>query len=370
MAETAEFLISMMNSENLLIALPAMIIFLVIITLIGSYIYSSLKKKSEQKNKKEENKEKTEKIDFRKELIKIAETKNSERNVKNLSILINKFLSKLFKIKHAFIYEDIKKEAENYGFNGLIELCDVLTKLNFSKDKYTEEDFEELKEAFEKALDSYEYVVVEEGGKVENKGFLQKIKAKIASSNLIAIYKKIIKEDTNKTPTKISFKGVWDELTPVMDELEIDQLKKKLLTQHSYLFSKEVKEYDNTTPVEDQKEEMKRLLKVGETEIRRMDTVAASAAYNSAAALFNKMSPTERKQFGNKINELYLNILNIAGIKVANKIIESISKAAETKDEKTARQLYHQLRFIYEKLPPKSGEEIYKKWATITTKTQ
>lgn len=368
MTEATQILRSMMESENLLIAIPIIIILLVIITLLGSYVYSSLKKKSEQKKKKEENKDKTEKIDFRKELAKLDETKNSERSVKNLSILINKFLSKLFKIKHAFMYEEIKKEAENYGFNGLIELCDVTSKLNFSKDKHTEEDFEELKNAFEKALDSYEYVVVEEGGKAGRGRFIEKLKTRISSSKLMKIYKKIIKEKT--TPTKISFKGVWDELTPVMDELEIDQLKKKLLTQHSYLFSKDVKEHDNLTPGEDQKEEMKRLLKAGETEIKKWDTVEASAAYNSAANLFNKMNPSERKQFGDEINELYLNILNVAGIKVANKMIEGISKAVETKDEGTARQLYHQLRFIYERLPPKSGEEIYKRWASISTKAQ
>ena len=358
MVDLGQYLNIFSDPDKLLFAIPVFVIMVVVIILIASYFTSTSKK---EPAREEEKTVQPEKINFREDFNNILRVKNQEVAIRALSLLINKFFSQLFQIRRSFAYDDIRKEAEAYGFREIVELCNILQRLNFGKNAHSPDDFKELSQAFEKALNSYEYIIIEEWKQKEKKNLLN-LRFSGSVESLLTHLKKVPFPHLILPPSKITFRKLWTKLTPAIKEMQIKQLKKKLLLNYRHLFSTVMEGQANTPCVKDGKAEISRLIRLGKTEIGKANTVSASAAYNRLVSLFNALTPEEREPFGDQTFELYINIINLAGIKASGELIQKISTAVYSQKYSEARQLFYQLRYIYDRLPPEPRKVVYAQW--------
>lgn len=366
MVDLAYYVNFFTEPEKLLFVIPVFVIVVVLIILLASYFTSPSKKGPEKKGKETIQ---PEKINFREDFDNILRIENPEAAIRDLSLLINKFFSQLFQIRRSFAYDEIRKEAEAYGFREIAELCNTLQNLNFGKNVHSADDFKGLSQAFKNALDSYEYIIIE-GWKKKKKESPLSLRLSAGVKSLLDHLNKVPLPRLNLPPSKITFTKVWIKLTPAIKEMQLKQLEKKLLLNYRHLFSTEIEDQTNTPRSKDGQGEISRLLRLGKTEIEKANTVSASAAYNRLVSLFNSLTPEEREPFANQTLELYINIINLAALKACGELIQEINTAVSSRNYSEARQLFYQLRYIYDRLPPRPSRIVYDEWQQTIQQTE
>jgi len=327
------------NTENLLIALPIMMIVISVIVILISYTRPSTKVKSTE-IKEETKKKSVEKINFREELDRIAKDGDYNKGTKKLCLLANKFLSQLFEINHAFTYEEIKKEANNYGFKKIINLCDMLSILNFAKDNYSEQDFKNLTENFSSILDSY--------------------------GNIISEGSQISKLDEPNN-TKSAFSRLKDFI--LVRKSTITQLEKYLKSNHPDLFKNDGINYkEEAEKIGGDNSKLVYLTRIGHRKINENKLQSANSIYETIKELSAKVSPKDKELLKNQIEGFHKSLLNLMGIKAAEEIIWKIREAVSQDKHKEAKKLFNKLKYIYYRTSFQSSIEIYKKWTSSINK--
>lgn len=362
MADFTQYLAFLKDPESLMTILPVVIILVFALILVVPYIRSLFKKEKPQPVEAKQA-VKFEKVDFPEELRKALGSGDVSLATSRVSSLANKFLARLFRLEKAFTYDEVKKEAKVYDFPEVVELCEVLSRLNFAKDSYSDSDLQVLVSIFTKVLDSYSHVLAEDS-RAGKKGFgLPKGWGKLFHFSSGGIFSSI----TSKlVPGRVSFSSILKKISPVMKQVQVRQLHENLLAKHPSLFSSEIGKYSSDMSPSDKGDEILRLIKLGGGELKKGNTLASSGIYNSVVYLFNTLTPKERAPLGDKVNEFYLKVLNLVGVKACYEMTDSIVKALASNEYNHARQIFHQLKYVYSRLSYSSSMEVYRKWLEST----
>ena len=347
------------NVENLLLILPIFIIIVAVAALFLSNIKRPKKKPKEKISGKvmqtpvevvaiEEKTKTEEKINFRSEFEKTLDIRDPSVGVKTLSVLINKFLSQLFELDHAFTYNEVRKLAKAYSSQEIVELCDKLSKINFGKNVHTNEDFRELGIAFVKVLNSYEYIITEEWDKYQKLTPSQEFKA----------------EKERPFFPQIAL-APWESLVFLIKYVKTNEIKKKLIEIYPKIFKPEAKDYKKITEIKDGKAEIIRLVWMAQSELENGDFRAAYSTYLFILQEFNKLPRKKKRQVRNQVGLLYTTIMNKLGLKACYEIIAEVKNAINEEDYNKAKEMSEYVKYIYTRLPPEIRVGVYKKWLEL-----
>lgn len=349
--------------ETLLLVIPIVMIVIAAVILLVSYMPPIFRRKPAPVVEVKKNVKPDERIDFPIEVKKVLSITNSDAAVRKLSLLINRFFSQLFGINRAFTYDEIKRLAKTYGFNEMLELCDMLSNLNFAKNTYSGSDLEVLGNAFEKVLDSYGYIVTDRWKEADKKNSfsLRQLFGLKASHSSQAKKPSPVKLSASKT----TLEGIWLKSSSVSASKQ-SQLERYLLLKHPHLFGSEIKSYSSIVNIGDKLAKISKLVKLGQDFVKKGDALSSSEVYNSVVMLYNSLVPKDRKTLWNVVNEFYINVLNIAALKASYELIDNILNAINSGNQNLAKQLFHELEYIYVRLPLESSTRLYNHWLEST----
>ncbi len=70
----------------------------------------------------------------------------------------------------------------------------------------------------------------------------------------------------------------------------------------------------------------------------------------------------KREPYADQTFELYMNVINLAALKASDELMAKISAAVSSQNYSEAKQLFYQLRYIYDRLPPEPSRVVYLNW--------
>jgi len=355
------------STENLLLILPILVILVAIIIIFLPYITNTIKKRIQAAKAAKEEVKVEDKVDFRAEYKKIEGIKDPNKAIKNLSILINRFLSQLFNIKRAFTYEEIKKESEKQKYREIVELCKLLSELNFKKDNHTTQDFEKLSIAFKNILYIHERKIAPTTRSIE------------PAKEFATIF----------TWVRVKLKIMWYKIRDYFKKSEEKRLKKRLHMRYPHLFK---------AKVEENKGDISKLITKSESE--KQKTKSAHSLYNYIPTIYENLPEEKKKLLRQEVEELYTKMLNLIALKASCEMVDGMLKAINhkrfdktkelmahlrythkrlglkasyelvqyaddslsTKDYKNAKEILEQLRYVYKRLVRDMNKEVSQKW--------
>lgn len=391
------------NVEQLLLYFPIIIIGIGVLIMLGMYAkdhwhvvlnwISELKNIKTAKSKRQTKTlgkriEEKQKINYKTEVKKILEEKNTTKAMDKLLILINQYFAQLLGVQQAFTYEELIKEFEKKGKTNLKEFCEDLLRIEFSKNEVSREElvgiineFLEITKTHILRFELYE------------PGFIKRIKI----FNRLSRFKKELQRELEKkktiqdkiskviektteavwgsvkdyfspviVPKKVSFDIVLEDIKRSKQEKSFKSMfdEEKLTVEGFFYFvylilRKGIKESKKINEINDVITQGRKLLS------EKKDVIQAETLYYSLMPMYNSLSDKNKRKTFKKIVLFYEGIQNAINLQKAMRYLLQMKLALESKQTLKAKQAYLEVSKIYEQLPSCYKNEIYEQFLDL-----
>jgi hypothetical protein len=391
------------NVEQLLLYFPIIIIGIGVLIMLGMYAKdhwhavlnwtSELKKIKTAKSKRPTKMlgkriEEKQKINYKTEVGKILEEKNTIKSMDRLLILINQYFAQILGMQQAFTYEELIKEFEKKEKTNLKEFCEALLRIEFSKNEISREELEGIANEFLEITKTHIFRF-----ELYKPGFIKRIKI----FNRLSRFKKELQRELEKKKTiqdKVSkviektTEAVWG---PVKGYFSPVSIPKKVSFNKVLSDVKQNKQEKSFKSLFDEEQptlegffyfiyltlrkgikENKKINEINGVIIQgrkllseKKDVIQAETLYYSLIPICNSLSDKNKRKTFKKIVLFYEDIQNAVNLQKAVRYLLQMKLALKSKQTIKAKQAYLEVSKIYEQLPSHYKNEIYEQFLDL-----
>lgn len=391
------------NLEQLLLYFPIIIIGIGALVMLGMYskdhwhtVLNWIFELKELKAKKSKRQTKTtgkeigekQKINYKTEVQKILEEKNTTKAMDKFSILANQYFAQLLGLQQAFTYEELIKEFEKKEKKDLKEFCEDLLRIEFSKNEVSREELIGITNKFLKItkihvlkFELYKPRLIKRI-KIFNRlsRFKKELQIELEKKKTVQDkISKVIEKTTEAVwdsirdyfspvivPKKVSFNTVLEDVKQNRQEKSFKSIfrEEKLTVEGFFYFMyltlrKKIKENKKIDEINKVIIQGRKLLS------EKKDVIQAKALYYSLIPAYNSLSDKNKRKIFTKIVLFYEGIQNAVNLQKAMRYLLQMKLALESKQVLKAKQAYAEVSQIYKQLPSYYKNEIYEQFLDL-----